>query len=41
MARLVRSTSVGKKKVYDVTVAVTHSFFAYSRYGNQEHAKKE
>jgi len=38
MARLVRSTSVGKKKVYDVTVAVTHSFFAYSRYGNQEHA---
>lgn len=35
---LLSSTSVGKKKVYDVTVADTHSFFAYSRYGNQEHA---
>ena len=38
MARLTCSTSVGKKKVYDVTVAETHSFFAYSRHGNQEHA---
>lgn len=38
MARLVRSTSVGKKKVYDVTVAETHSFFAYSREGGSEHA---
>jgi len=34
----VRSTPVGKKKVYDVTVAETHSFFAYSRHGNQDHA---
>jgi len=38
MARLVRSIPAGKKKVYDVTVAVTHSFFAYSSRGNQEHA---
>lgn len=38
MARLIRSTSVGKKKVYDVTVAETHSFFAYSRNGRQDHA---
>lgn len=38
MARLVRSTPVGKKKVYDVTVAETHSFFAYSREGSSDHA---
>ena len=38
MARLVRSIPVGKKKVYDVTVAKTHSFFAYSRHGDQDHA---
>ena len=37
-AALVRKTPVGKKKVYDVTVADTHSFFAYSRHGTHEHA---
>jgi len=38
MARLVRSTPVEKKKVYDVTVAETHSFFAYSREGDSDYA---
>jgi len=37
-AFLVRRTPVGKKKVYDVTVADTHSFFAYSLHGTHEHA---
>lgn len=38
MARLVGRTAVGKKKVYDVTVEDTHSFFAYSRRGTGSHA---
>lgn len=38
MAKIVRSTPVGKKKVYDVTVSETHSFFAYSRDGDSRHA---
>lgn len=38
VARLVQRTSVGKRKVYDVTVEGTHSFFAYSRHGTNTHA---
>lgn len=36
--RIVRSYPIGEQKVYDVTVADTHSFFAYSHVGAIDHA---
>lgn len=36
--KFVGSTLAGKRKVYDITVAETHSFFAYSIHGSQDRA---
>lgn len=38
MAKLVKSERLGKKKVYDITVEDTHSFFASSKFGRQTHS---
>lgn len=38
VAKLIKSESLGKRKVYDVTVEDTHSFFAASTHGKQTHA---